>query len=383
MASKRGAQKEFKTLIFSNANLTQSACAPIFKDLERNPDQVSRVLSDRAVLVALLSNFDGYAERITQFFKQADRAVDSTQEARISYAGSGLPDALIRDFLPRLLGDEFRQFQMNPAFHNLFSSVVSVCLALRSAQLGALAKALGEKEELLELLISGENSGQVMRKWIHTFDAGNTLFKSNVFAAWTKRLIALCHRCGDNHLTSRQSHIWRDLQDLISRLTEALDIFTSMPKKAPKLAPLADLRKSAGRDERPGSSRTRLPQNISENPIAITTKDSSLLGNFGIEPPESERALRDAIKKLQGDETIKILKALADSFPCGPCYQASIGSSQGGMITEEELPVEREKHIRSRVLFAETFGASLGIWRICFSAQALRDLEQSQSEGKS
>lgn len=330
-----------------------------------------------------LSNFEKYADRISQFFRQVDGGLASPQAVRRSYVGPGLPGALIGDFLARLLGEEFRQFQTKPAFHNLLCSIVNFCLTLRSAQLGVLAKALGEKDQLLELLVSGENSGHVMRKWIHSFDTGSPLFESSVFTAWTKRLIALCRRCEGNHLVSRQFRIWRDLQDLISHLTLALGTLASMPKKAPTLVPLENLRKLADRDKRPDTSSIRWKQTPSENSLIITPEDSSLLGNFGIAPPASERAIQDAITKLQRDETVKILKTLGDSFPCMPCHQVSIGGPPGDDAAEEELPLEQEEHTRSRRLFTELFGANLGMWRVCLSAQALKDLDQSQSEGKS
>lgn len=346
MAPKKSAAIDFKTLIFYDASFTHAAWILVFKDLESNPDQVSDILSDKTELKKFLTNFDKYAERISQFFRHADRSLVSMQVAGRPYVKPGLPDALIRDFLPLLLSDEFCHFQMKPAFHYLLISIIGFCLTIRHARLGALAKALGEKDQLLQSLVSGEKSGQVMRKWIHAFDTRSPLFESAVFTAWTKRLVALCRSCGGNHLVSRQFNIWRDLQNLISRLTLALD------RSAPR-------------------------------PILIAPEDSELLGNFGIPPPASERALHNTLEQLQRDEMVKVLQALADSFPCRLCYEASACGPMGEATTEEEFPEEQAEQFENPELFTGLFGPDLGIWRIHLSAQALKDLGQSQFEGMS
>jgi hypothetical protein len=267
---------------------------------------------------------------------------------------------------------------MKPVFHDLFSSVVGFCLTSRSVQLGVLARALGEKEQLLELLVSGENSSQVMKEWTRAFDSGSPLFGSNVFKEWTKRLVTLCRRCDGNHSVSEQFHIWRKLQDLIARLTEVLNTSASMPKEAPKLVPLENLRKLADGDKK----STRRSQNPPDTSISITPEVSELLGYFGIVPPASERALRNALEQLQRVEMMKVLRVLADTFPCRPCHQASIGGLLAETAAEEEVPVEQEGNIRSPQYFAGLFGSSLGIWRIFLSAQASKDLGQSRSEGE-
>ena len=368
-------QRELKHLIFSDTHLTASACALVFNDLLRDINQVSRILSDRDVSGPFLSNFDKYAERISQFFKQVDGSVQATRNA---YVGSGLPDELVSGFLLRLLGDEFCRFQTKPSFHGLFSSIVGFCLTFRSAQLGMLAKVLGEKEQLLELLVSGENSGRVMRNWIYTFDTGSPLFVSNVFAAWAKRLVTLCGHCEGNHGVSRQFRIWRKLQDLTARLTEVINNFQSAPEKTPKLVPLEDLRQLTDSDKK--SSSARWAQNSSGIGLMVAQEDKDSLANFGIAPPASERALQNVLEQLRRDEVVKVLRVLADTFPCRPCYQTSMGGPVVG-LTDEVVQIEHR--IRGPASFTELFGTGLGIWRICISAQALKDLGQSRSEGTS
>jgi hypothetical protein len=270
---------------------------------------------------------------------------------------------------------------MKPVFHDLFSSVINFCLNSHTAQLGVLARALGEKDQLLELLVSGENSSQVMKEWIRAFDASSPLFNPNLFTEWTKRLVTLCRRCDGNHFVSQQFHIWRKLQDLIARLTEVLNTSASMPKEAPKLVPLENLRKLVDGDKKSSNDGTRRKQNHSDLSILIPSEVNDLLGYFGITPPASERALRNALEQLQRDETVKVLRILANSFPCRPCHQASLGGSLAETTPEEEVPVEQEEKARGSQLFTGLFGSSLGIWRIFLSAQALKDLEQARSEG--
>ena len=336
MASKTGwhvIRNEFKHLIFSDTHLTENTCTRVFNDLLRDVNQVSRILFDTTALAMLFSNFDKYAERISQFFKQ----VDGSAQARGNvYFEPGLPGALISGFLLRLLDDGFNQFLMEPSYHDVFGSIINFCLTFRSAHLEMLAEALGEKGQLLELLVSGENNGQVMREWAHAFDTDSPSFKSDVFAAWVKRLVALCGCCEGNHLVSEQSDNWQKLQGLIDRLAEVQSSFASAPEIPPRV---------------------------------VTQEDKDLLGDFGITPPISEGALWIVLEQLQRNETVKVLRVLADSFPCRTCYRAFTGEG----FQQNAGPLS----------FSGLFGANLGIWRICISAQALKDLRQSQSEGKS
>jgi hypothetical protein len=110
MATRRSgplAQTGFAHLIFSDGPLKPLSCTTVYQELERDPSQISHLLSAGDLLVKLLSNFDKYAERISQFFKNSEMASGPRHGGRRSHVGPDLPNVLIERFLLRLLDGEF------------------------------------------------------------------------------------------------------------------------------------------------------------------------------------------------------------------------------------------------------------------------------------
>lgn len=380
MTSKRRAsvvQKDFAILIFGNEYLSLPLCAPVYNQLLRDPSQVSRLLADEDLLLKFLSNFDLYASRITQFFGQLNTGpVDPSNRGsrRASCVGPGIADELVDSVLLPLLGDDFQQFRLRPAFLTLFSAIIEFCLSFRPRPLEMLAKRLGEVEGLLEALVSGETSNRVMKDWINLFSI--TIFDFKIIGVWARRLAAQCRRCDGNHGVSDQIRVWQKLDDLISRLTDMIPVHAGDSRSLPallNLRRLTDTDKKSGATSRVQKSSLELPADV-----GVT------LQHFKIPLPRSDRALRNALVDLERDEMLKVLLAIVDSYPCRPCHDGSINPSVAksyDRYEEENWEVSAPKTVRGSILFTDLLGRGLGIWRVFLSSQALKDVEESRYEG--
>lgn len=380
MTSKRRAsvvQKDFPILIFGNEYLSLPLCAPVYNQLLRDPSQVSRLLADEDLLLKFLSNFDLYASRITQFFGQLNTGpVDPSKRGsrRATSVGPGIADALIDSVLLPLLGDDFQQFQLRPAFLALFSAVIEFCLSFRPRPLEMLAKRLGEVEVLLEALISGETSNQVMRDWINIFSI--TIFDFKIIGVWARRLIAQCRRCDGNHGVSEQIRLWQKLDDLISRLT---DMVPARVEDTRSLPALMNLRRLNDTDKKSGAT-----SGMQKSSLELPADVGATLQHFQILPPKSDRALQNALEKLEKVEMLGVLQVVVESYPCRPCYVASINPSvvkSYDRYEEENWETSAAKKTRGSLLFTDLLGRGLGIWRVFLSSQALKDVEESRYEG--
>lgn len=380
MTSKRRAstvQKDFANLIFGNDYLALPLCAPVYNQLLRDPSQIARLLADEDLLLKFLSNFDLYASRITQFFGQLHTGpADSSGRGarRASCVGPGIADQLVDSVLLPLLGDDFQQFQQKPAFLALFTVIIEFCLSFRPRSFEILAKRLGGVEALLEGLVAGETSNRVMRDWVNIFSI--TIFDFKIIGVWSKRLIAQCRRCESNHGISEQIRAWQRLDDLVSRLTDMIPARLDDNRSLPVLQ---NLRRLNDADKKSGVT-TGAQKSSFELPPDVSTA----LLHFQIPPPMSVRALRNALEKLEKDEMLGVLRAIVDSYPCRPCYNASINPSavkSYDRYEEENWETSVVKKVSGPLLFTDLLGRGLGIWRVFLSSQALKDVEESRFEG--
>lgn len=383
MTSKRRAsvvQKDFAILIFGNEYLSLPLCAPVYNQLLRDPSQVSRLLADEDLLLKFLSNFDLYASRITQFFGQLNTGpVDPSNRGsrRASCVGPGIADELVDSVLLPLLGDDFQQFRLRPAFLTLLSAVIEFCLSFRPRPLEMLAKRLSEVEGLLEALVSGEASNRVVRDWINLFSI--TIFDFKIIGVWARRLAAQCRRCDGNHGVSEQIRAWQKLDDLISRLSDMIPVHVHAGGS--RNLPLPNLRRLTDADKKSGAT-----SKVQKSSIELPADVGVTLQHFQIPLPKSDRALRNALEDLEKGEMLKVLLAFVDSYPCRPCHDGSINPSIAksyDRYEEENWEIGAAKAVRSSLLFTDLLGRGLGIWRVFLSSQALKDVEESRYEGTS
>lgn len=313
-------------------------------------------------MLQLLSNFELYAYRIAKFFTLLNRnAVSRARQGvrRMSYVGPGIADELIENFLLPLLGEDFQQFQLHPAFLDLFAAVIDFCLPYHPRPLEALVKRLQENEALFGALVAGLDTSAVMKEWIGLFKA--TIFDTKLIGGWTRRLIAQCKRCESDHNIPDQIDMWRRLEDLIGRLTSI--IHTSGQHA---------IQSSGVPDEGTRSSTTTgalvLPPDVKE-----------ALQYFRIEIPfPSKRVLTHILETLEKDETLRVLLATVKSFPCRPCYETSTDPSATKVYERYE---QDDWGSSGEFMFTDILGVGIGVWRVLVSALAMKDMEDAHIQG--
>lgn len=370
MASRRRAslnRQDFIPFIFGDETITISLCLPVYAQLERDPEHVSRIITDEDVMLKLLSDFDRYASRITQFFTLLNRnAISRARQGvrRMSWVGPGIADELIENVLFPLLGEEFQQFQLHPPFLGLFAAVIDFCLPYHARPLEALAKRLQENELLLGALVAGQSTSLVMKGWIGLFRV--TIFDPSLIGAWTRRLIAQCKNCESDHNIPDQIGTWRKLENVIGRLTSIIHDRTSGQLAVPASV-VPDMGGQSSNKTGAQGGVVVLPPDVKE-----------ALQYFGIEPSNSERVLMHVLETLKKEETLRVLLATAESFPCRPCYETSINPSAA---TLNQRYKEDDLGTADSFLFTDILGCGIGIWRVLVSALALKDMQDAHIQG--
>jgi len=84
------------------------------------------------------------------------------------------------------------------------------------------------------------------------------------------------------------------------------------------------------------------------------------------------------IERLEKKESVAVLKAFGESFPCRPCYEISTDPSK---IVRNDWS-DGDAWDRFKFLkFTDLLGEKIGMWNMLISAQALEDMQQAQAEG--
>ncbi|KAH8146891.1 uncharacterized protein LAJ45_08970 [Morchella importuna] len=344
---RRSLPKDFVSLIFNKEQITLSDCIPVFAELERNPESLSRLFSDEENLLQLLSNFNHYASRISRFFimfkkHSVNHPVSATHQK--PWLGSTFSNELTERILLQLLSDSFSQFMLSNNFLDAFGAVLECCLPHSPRSFEKLAERLFKEKLVFKALISGKTTGGIMKQWVVVLT--KVIHDYQALSAWTRTIIEQCDSCMGNHDIDEPKSRWQALDSLLPQLIRAL------------------------RNKPQGTSN--MPWQIRLDPGLIFE-----LQRFGISPPASQRALEDAIFTLERDEAVRMLKAVSGSFPCRYCYK----SSTGGEVAELELE-QRETCLSLDIgHFSDLLGSGIGMWRVLASGEALEDMQQAYQKG--
>lgn len=360
-------RREFIPFILGDETITLSLCLPILDKLTHTPGLLSRIITEDDLIVQLLSNFDLYASRISQFFTilnrdAVSRAIHSVR--RMSSVGPGIADALIEYLLFPILTEDFQQFQLQSPFLTLFASVIDFCLPYHPRVLEALGKRLQENEQLLRALVAGQSTSRIMTEWIGLFKI--TISDSKMLAVWTKTLIAQCQRCESDHKITDQVDRWHKLEDLIAQLTTIIDDRTNV-RDAVRASEVSDANRGSN-----STPRVQIPG------LVFPPDIDQALRYFRIATPTSDRLLTHVLETLEKDEILSVLLATAASFPCRPCYETSTDPSVAKLYQRYE---EDDWGGTGSFLFTDILGHGIGIWRVLVSALALKDMQDAYAQG--
>ncbi|KAF8464839.1 hypothetical protein BDZ91DRAFT_728927 [Kalaharituber pfeilii] len=232
----------------------------------------------------------------------------------------------------------------SPALFNLLLA------ALRLADfshLGQLAATLGEIPSLLGKAFSFDCSANLLREWIDVL--GRHHPNPMTLANWTGVLADVIKHCNGFHGADEFLEKWKNVQILRQELREAQKAATSVTFE-----------------------------------IEFSPQTLDLFNQFNIKCPSSSTALAATLNKVEVTVTTGIMSSLARSMPCRLCFETStaLHPTRGkGVWNGNITDATRVDMAFPSLSFEHILGPSLGLWKICLSAQALKDLESSNSEG--
>lgn len=312
-----------------------------YDSLQRNPTQLSVFLSSREISSTFLAGIDVYGGRIAHFLQQLLQYNPLGQQMKEELdVKKGLTGLIIRRVLLPLLDNEHLHSR-----DSMFELLISVIHLADRSGLDLVEARLGKIPRLLAKLISDERSSGFLRAWTSK-DLG-------VMRNWTATAVSLAEHCVSDHGIDQELARWHDLQELSTYL-----------------------------HERANAPNPPLDHNDIRNTLGLPPPALALLKTFGLPIPLSEPALLAAIATLEGPRTARIMDAVINSFPCRPCFRHSIRNDTGAR------PVAAIDYAEERLLGADMdsfeglLGTNLGIWKICLSSQAVKDLRHSKKEGR-
>lgn len=323
-----------------------------YDSLQRNPTQLSIFLSSREISGTFLAGIDIYGGRIAHFLQQLLQHSPLGQQTKEELdAKKGLTGQIIRRVLLPLLDNEHLHDR-----DAIFEFLISVIHLADRSGLDLIAARLGKIPRLLAKLISEERSSGFLSAWTST-DPG-------VMRNWTATAVSLAEQCASDHGIYHELARWHDLQELATYLHKAANAL----KPPPAGSGHDGLRRLSIRN----TAVVGLP------PLALP-----LLEAFGLAVPVSEHALLVAIASLEGPETVSIMGAVINSFPCRPCFQRGIQNDAGARAAAAAARDYSEQRLVVADLdsFEGLLGTNLGIWKISLSSQAVKDLRHSKKEG--
>ncbi|KAF8461600.1 hypothetical protein BDZ91DRAFT_736591 [Kalaharituber pfeilii] len=314
--------------------------------LQKYPDQLTTLTNNAQFLNTFIADFDRYGGRVVQFLQNAENYLPRTPEGLQSrkFLGNLMVDRLL---VPLLDDQYYHLTDKETCFELLMSTLL---LADHTGnRLRGLANRLSGIPGLLGKLISSDRSSDFLEDWVNAL--GRNHPDPSTLRGWTEVIANLSDTCVEGH----------------DNIEEFLDKWNSLQVLRQQLH----------------QSRISLTQNPHDH-FSFPEEIQNLLRDLRLPTPNSELTLISAIKAVEVTFTFEILAALIRAMPCWVCFS----KCAGGIHT---LPAASHNRRRSSVkfdpteadtiMYADLFGTSLGKWKITLSGQALKDLQQSQSEG--
>lgn len=256
---------------------------------------------------------------------------------------------MVEKLMVRLLDDQYQHLRdMETTFVLLMSMLV---LADHTGnRLRGLASSLADIPSLLGKVISSDLSSGFLGDWVDSL--GKSHPNASTLGGWTKVAAHLIDRCAEDHNLEEVLDRWKSL-NLLKEQLHACERNSQSP----------------------------------DYQIAFSGDQHTLLRDFGLIPPHSKATLKSTIDVVDITHTFGILTALIKSMPCRLCFS----NCTGGVTTSILTPHTRrgsggngwfDEPEDDKLQYADLLGQSLGKWKIVLSAQALKDLQNSASEGR-
>lgn len=366
---------------------SRTAYNEIAKTVIDNPGQLSRLVQDRTKEKTIL-HLILHSHRLALLFHHIG-AIHELQLSR-EHASKPLPPrvssrdhvaseivALLLELLPSFPG-----IIETAQVIELLVSALEICVQSQPHSLRKLATVLTSYGSILEHLASDESGGKILHKWVCS--SITVTQDAATLEIWATRLVSLVESCTGKHAIPHEIQNWKTLLNLKKALYSAQE---NMERKselqAQKLArnvpPLSaqlialepDNKKAhiARRQERPAAHDITLNKDILAS-----------MNEFGLHAPTSRSELEQAVRTLEGEATILILRGIARTFPCKLCKEA-LSIVTPSTAVKIDLSSD-ESHPTMPPLDFDVFGEMVGVWQVLLSEQALKSVRGLNHSGK-
>jgi hypothetical protein len=349
--------------------------ADAFRTLSANPQQITQFFSNEDVIADFQMNFDKYGENLINFMDFCYKFKgDDSEKSDTKMIGHQMVEVLIL-----LLDDTFNNLYTLETLSRIVIAGLQIGLLGSTANLKKLAIRLGEKEGLIEAVVSDQDGCPLV---LELFRKGSVVERPSACEKWARKLANLCSECPGSPYHAIKIEV-----DKVCMLIRACnDVRNAQRQHELNLEkrfrdirePAASLMRELNRDGTKGyftstTSDFKFPD-LSEDTIAV-------LSDLDIKIPQSARYADIILERIQTIEIPELVCVLINTYPCRFCNELPISRES----TFNLLPSEDEKRGKGDILEVPAedgyFGSKIGLWKVLLSAEALKDIQGQSSAG--
>ncbi|KAF8435903.1 hypothetical protein BGX38DRAFT_105734 [Terfezia claveryi] len=337
----------FLELIFNdNPGRSHGAWVRAYDSVQKYQDQLMTLITKPCYQTTFITDFDQFGGRIIKFLRNADNYLPRTPEG--SRSRKSLGTLMIDKLMIRLLDDQYQHLRDRETFFELLMCML--LLADIGNRLRGLAAYLADISSLLGKVISSDLSSDFLEDWVDSL--GKSHPNATTLRGWTEVAANLVNGCVGGHDAEEALHRWKSLKLVREQLHAS--------QKALKRDPYYH--------------------------IAFSYDMHTLLRDFGLTSPHSEATLKSTLEAIDITLTFEILTALIKSMPCRLCFSNCTGGGNASVLASHSRRGSGGKGWfdeaeADQFQYEDLLGRSLGRWKIALSAHALKDLQNSYSEG--
>lgn len=334
--------------------------------IERMKKTPSEVAMDETTQDELFWDFPTSAVKLHQFFKHLDHH-------EISRA---LADDIILNLLLPIL-HACGELAHPAAVSQIIIASMPSLRHRATTSLGSLIRAILVTSDLIERVVTDVKGGLVVKGWLEHH--GGIFQDPALLYSFTQRIMTLCESCTHDHQTSAISKRWEEILELKSSLESLnLEFERTQVTNAQECYSTAMASSLKRLDE---DDKKTLKSQGSQPPVfpSIPSELSAALESIGIPVPRSQRSLQLAIERLKVEETFAVVKAAIDSFPCRPCHEAVSDARRSPNLKKDTDVTDLANQSLVPSFDPSIFGRRVGVWKVVLSAQAVKDVDNSDT----
>ncbi|KAF8420254.1 hypothetical protein EV426DRAFT_675679 [Tirmania nivea] len=350
----------FVGYILGKVDNSSTAWQRAYESLRLHPTQLSCLIVGGSERRRFINCFNRQAERLIHFIKHIPQHSGSSSRRETAPAIEKqkiIADIITGHLISDLLSPSFSQLWDKDS---LFELVISTLKFAHAEHLRHIADQLVQCPTLLAKLISSEQSRQLVRPWIRILSTQEP--NTSTLEAWTNIIAQCCSTCPCHRGLEAILAQWAQVQLVRASLKEVG--FTLQGSEVHNQA------------------RATVSHEVREalNGLLVHAKGKLYTGPITVA----------TLRYIELEVTTSILSKLCDLMPCRRCFAHARSGSFSSSYKGETLSVApstaktwmaQDMESDEQGLEDVLFNQGIGLWKVVLSAQALRDLQSSKSNG--